>query len=625
MSGRRTGSRAAAIPAIAQRAALGAIALRSAFAAMAIVLAFAANASATEFRAELDRTSVPVGGQLSLRLILSGDGRNLPRLRPPVIDGFDSYSAGTSQNIAIVGGQVQASVTQTFVLLAKREGTFTVGPFELTHDGHKMTTDSFTVKVVAAGNEPVAPSRGSSGRQSQNGARPLDFFVRAEADKREAYVNEQVTLTFKFYSRVRLSKDPEYSPPTATGFWVEDLPPVRQYTEDVDGAQYLVNEVKSALFPTTAGDLTIGPATVKVTRSAADNWRLRDPFQVFGQDPFAVLDNGKPEVLTTKPLRLRVKPLPAEGKPEGFSGLVGQYTLTSRIDKQSVEANQPVTITLVLAGDGNLSTAPEPALKLPQGVRSYDSQSRVNTNKEGYRLRGEKIVEKVLIPQVPGRLAIPSAVVVVFDPKKGAYRAVASDSLSVNVTPSSAPIAAAGGDRAVRRVGRDVREIREGAGVLAPRKRWLYEQPAFWVMQALPLGVFVAARQVGRARRLLERDEGLARSRRARGVAHRRLREAQRALTTGTGGDFFALLGRSMTDFTSDKLGLSRHGIPQDELLETLRARGASDELVTRLRRLLERCDMGRFAPGGGSAGERAELLSSGEAIIGELERLLRA
>lgn len=599
-------------------------ALRVALAAMTVVLALAARASAIEFRAELDRTTVPVGGQLALRLILMG-GRDLPRLRPPVIDGFDAYSAGTSQNISIVNGQVQVSVTQTFVLLAKREGSFTIGPFELTHEGQRMTTDSFTVSVVAASREPALPPPGSGGRQSQGGARPLDFFVRAEADKREAYVNEQVTLTFKFYSRVRLSKDPEYSPPTATGFWVEDLPPVRQFMEDVDGTQYLVNEVKSALFPTSAGDLTIGPATVKVTRSAADNWRLRDPFQVFGQDPFAVLDNGKPEVLTTKSLRLRVKPLPTAGKPDSFSGLVGQYTLTSRLDKESVEANQPVTITLVLAGDGNLSTAPEPVLRLPQGVRSYDSQSRVNTNKEGYRLRGEKIVEKVLIPQAPGRLVIPSAVVVVFDPKKGAYRAIASDSLSVNVLPSSAPVAAAGGDRAVRRIGRDAREIREGAGVLAPPKRWLYEQPAFWVMQALPLGVFFAARQVGRARRLLERDEGLARARRARGLASRRLRDARRALASGTGDDFFALLGRSMTDFTSDKLGLSRHGISQDALLQTLQARGASDEVVTRLRRLLERCDMGRFAPGGGSAGERAELLKSGEELIEELERLLRA
>jgi hypothetical protein len=599
------------------------LALRAILAAMAIVLALSASASALEFRAELDRTTVPVGGQLALRLILMG-GQDLPRLRPPVIDGFETYSAGTSQNISIVGGQVQVSVTQTFVLLAKREGTFTVGPFELTHDGQKMTTDSFTVKVVAGGQPALPPSSGSS-RQSQGGARPLDFFVRAEADKREAFVNEQVTLTFRFYSRVRLSKDPEYSPPTATGFWVEDLPPVRQYTEDVDGVQYLVNEVKSALFPTSAGDLTIGPATVKVTRSAADNWRLRDPFQFFGQDPFAVLDNGKPEVLTTKPLKLRVKPLPTEGKPSGFSGLVGQYTLTSRIDKESIEANLPLTITLVLAGDGNLSTAPEPQLTLPQGVRSYDSQSRVNTNKEGYRLRGEKVIEKVLIPQVPGRLAIPPAVVVVFDPKKGAYRAIASDSLSVTVLPSTASVAAAGGDRAVRRVGRDAREIREGAGVLATPKRWLYEQPAFWVMQALPLGVFVAARQVARARRLLERDQGLARARRARGLAHRRLREAHSALASGTADGFFTILGRSMTDFTSDKLGVSRHGVPQEELLEALQARGGSEELVTRLRRLLERCDMGRFAPGGGSAGERAELLKSGEELIEELERLLRA
>ncbi|MFN0150705.1 MAG: BatD family protein [bacterium] len=593
---------------------------------MALTLTAAAPLHALQFKADIDRSTVPVGGQLTLRFILSGGGRDLPRLRAPAIDGFDTYSAGTSQSVAITNGAMEVTFTQTFILLAKREGRFTLGPFELTHEGAKLTTESFAVDVVAAGRAPTqaeprssARSRGARGASSEK-----DFFVRAEIDKSEAYVNEQVTMTVKFYSRVRLSRDPEYAPPTASGFWVEDLPPVRQYMEDVGGVQYLVNEVKSALFATSAGELTIGPATVKVLRSAADNWRLRDPFQAFGQDPFALLDSGKPEVLTSKPLKLRVRALPPAPRPGTASGLVGQYTLSARVDKTRVEANQPVTLTLTLTGDGNLSTAPEPALVLPQGVRAYDSQSRVNTNKEGYRLRGEKIVEKVLIPQSPGRLVIPPATLVVFDPRKGDFRELRSDTLEVDVAPSSSPALAGHGERAVRRIGRDLREIRKDERVLAKPKRWFYTNAGFWVVQALPIGLFLVAHHFGRARLRLESDAGLARSLRARAAASKRLRDARAAAGAPTSDRFFTLLGRSMADFAADKLGISRHGLSRDDVVDALRARGASEELLVGFRDLLDRCDMGRFAPGGDDLTERNGLLTRAEDLIVELEKLFR-
>jgi hypothetical protein len=320
-----------------------------------------------------------------------------------------------------------------------------------------------------------------------------------------------------------------------------------------------------------------------------------------------------------------VRPLPAAGKPADFSGLVGQYTLSSRVDKTSVEANQPITLTLIVAGDGNVSTAPEPAMALPQGVRAYDAQSHVETTKENYRLRGEKVIEKILIPQTPGPLAIPPAQLSVFDPRSGGYKALRTDTLRVAVLPSSSPVLATDGERTVRRIGRDLREIREGERVLARPKRWMYEQPLFWVGQALPLGAFLVATRMGRARRRFDQDEGLARAQRARGYAVKRLRDARRALQSNDADAFFATLGHLMAEYVSDKLGHSRRAVSREELLASLRSAGAEDPTVERLQDLLERCDMGRFAPGGADAAGRAGLLAAGEDLIVELEKLFRA
>jgi hypothetical protein len=588
----------------------------------AIGAALAAPALALELRAELDRESVPVGGQLVMRLVVSGGSQGLPRPRVPAIDDFDVYSAGSSQSVSIVNGRVEASLTESYILVPKREGAFTLGPFEISDGGRVVRSAPVGVRVTRA-DAPAAPPtpRGAAPSRREAGAR--NYFVRCSTDKGEAYVNEQVTLTFRFYTRVRLSRDPEYSAPEATGFWVEDLPPVRRYYEAIDGVNYLVNEVKSALFPTSAGTLTIGPATLKVARVLGRDPASLDPFQMFGGDPFALLRESEPEILRTDPIRVRVRPLPKEGASPEFSGLVGAYAVSARLDKETVEAGQPVTLTLVVSGDGNLATAPEPKVALPASVRSYDSGSRLNTSKENYRLRGEKVIEKVLIPQVAGEIEIPPATLVTFDPSSGRFETVASGALVLRVTPGAAAAAAGGGARDVRKVGRDLHPIREGPALLAREGPWLYTSPFFWAAQGIPLVLLVGALRAARTRRALGANVELARARGARGVARRRLRDARRALVD-PGDAFFTHLGRSLADYAADTLALSRHGISRDELTAAIAARGLPEALTAEVTALLDRCDMGRFAPGGGGAGERDELLRRGESVILEMERLLR-
>ncbi len=592
--------------------------------ALAGLLASAAPSAALDFHAEVDRTTVPVGGQVVLRLIVSGTGQDLPRIRISAPNGFDAYSLGTSQNISILNGRVETSLTERFVLVAKEEGTFTLGPFEIAHRGETVRTEAITVQVVAGGAEaPPEPRQGggaAAGRSGRARGQSPDFFVRADVDRREPYVGQAVTLTFRFYSRVRLSRDPEYTPPAATGFWIEDLPPVRRFYEDVAGVPYLVNELKYALFPTTTGNLTIGPATLKV-QTASDNPLDWDPFQMFGRDPFAGLRAGPPQVLRTDPIEIRVRPLPEAGRPPGFSGLVGDYTLAARLDKSAVEANQPVTLALILSGDGNLQTAPAPTIELPAGVRSYDSGSRVNSSKEGYRLCGEKVVEKVLIPQAAGPIVIPPATLVTFDPRAGRYRTLSTDSLRLEVAPSTAAVVSALGGREVRPYRRDLRAIREDLGAIESPRPWLISRPAFWIAQAIPLVIFVKALRDGRARRALAADVTLARARGASRVARRRLREARRALDGKADDRFYTLLAASLSEYAADKLGLSRLAVPREDLLDALRARGVPGEMLSDLLSILERCDMGRFAPGGDAAAEREGLLARSEATIVEMER----
>jgi hypothetical protein len=87
---------------------------------------------------------------------------------------------------------------------------------------------------------------------------------------------------------------------------------------------------------------------------------------------------------------------------------------------------------------------------------------------------------------------------------------------------------------------------------------------------------------------------------------------------------FYEILGRSLSEYAADKLRLSRHALSRDELAAAMTARAIPADATRRLIEILERCDLGRYAPGSDEPARREELLGATEALITELEGRLR-
>src|SRR5262249_57948448 len=128
-------------------------------------------------------------------------------------------------------------------------------------------------------------SRGPCGQQ-QRGRRPAgpagDIFVEATLDKKEAYVGEQVLLTYKLYTQVELASLPQPRQlPGYTGFWVEEIPVDPRSTirrTVVRGKEYLeLTLMKKAIFPTKSGDLSIDETAFEILVRAQSD----DPFDSF--------------------------------------------------------------------------------------------------------------------------------------------------------------------------------------------------------------------------------------------------------------------------------------------------------------------------------------------------------
>jgi hypothetical protein len=329
----------------------------------------------------------------------------------PELEDFDVYSAGTSRNFSLINGRMSYTMSIRYVLIPKKEGTFTIGAVEVEVGDTIYRTDPLTLIVSKAPPPPTPPPLSPDETGSTAGSESL--FARATVDNPSPFQYEQVTYRVRLYTRVNVLDAPAYSPPTTQGFWREDLPPADPYIETVDGKKYRVMEVALALFPTAPGKLTIGESVLEVR--VQDPRRRRDPFSVFGG---SLLD-GKRVVLRTDPVVLDVKPLPAA--PPGFAGAVGEFDLEVSVDRTEVSQNDPLTLTMEFSGEGHLQTVPEIELPpLPQ-FRSYPSRSDQETSRKGMRLGGSLTKEFVLVPLSAGELEIPPIEVTVFSPREGRY------------------------------------------------------------------------------------------------------------------------------------------------------------------------------------------------------------
>lgn len=595
--------------------------------ALSVFLAIPAESKDIHFEASVDRTQVTLDEQITFTVTVSGDAKSVPKPTLPSLDNFVIYSSGTSQNWSFVNGKVFSSIAYNYILVPRTEGRFTIPPLQLTLDKTTYKTQPIVITVAAGGaDEPETPAPAETKSRTAERKKTTDLFVRTTVDKTKAYVNEQVTLTFRFYQGVRLFRNPEYSPPTLTGFWVEDLPPQKKYYQTINGRRYFVAEIRTALFPTAAGKQTIGEATL--------NCSIEDLRSVFKGDPFSILDRGwtnsfrqgKPQVLRSKPINIEVLPLPDEGKPEDFKGSVGDFRMRSSVDKKKVEAGQPITLKMQISGKGNIKSVSEPVLPQLENFRVYSSGSSEKISKESYTLQGTKTYEEVLIPKESGKYTVPPLSFSYFDLKTKTYKTLRTKPIVITSLPAAegSPFAATPISKSeIGAVPKDIRHIKSVPVVLESQAGSLYKNPIFLLIQLLPLTALVIVLSYRRHQEKLNSNVAYARLRKSHKLAKKRLTEAKKLLSLEKRNEFFSEVARAITLYIGDKLNQPGFGLTKDQIISELSSKGAEKERIDEIIKLLEDCDFARFAPSSSGIDEMKSFLNSVEKAIVRLEQCL--
>ncbi len=580
--------------------------------------------------ASVNRNVLTLSDQLQLTLTIDGTQDTAPPAFPSV-EGFSLlYGPKISAQTSIINGAVSVSKSYTYVLQPIAKGKFTIGPSSVDYKGKTYTSGSISVEVADAQTAP------------QTSLPDFEKLVLVElsADKNEAYIYEQVVLSFKFYFQKGLPiSDIEYTAPSVKNFMEEKLGDQRQYEIVRDGIVYNVLELRSAVFPMISGELTITPARLKFNLVVQQRReRQNNPYGSYFDNSFFDEFFGKgqkryPVERVTKAVALKVKSLPEQGKPKDFNGAVGNFNMEASIKTQRVKVGDPITLSISVYGDGNIQTISEPVLILnnENDFKVYPAESDTQVTNREELIRGRKTFSKVIEPQKADLKFAPAIVFSFFDPQAGQYKTMTKElipivvesgeqEIPIQLTISShdAPL-----KQQVRILTQDILPIMTNLSSLRNQGDVIYKSLFFIACISVPAIAVAASFFITRHKKRLQTDVGYARDRQAHGVAKRRLAHAKSALSENASTEFYSALSKVVADYLADKFNISAASTSADNIDILLKQRGMGDVLIGEISSFLSDLEYKRFSKDKGTKGEMINSLKFAEQLISKLEKQL--
>ncbi len=560
------------------------------------------------FQAKPSRTSVPVNEPFEVTFTFEGAASGLPTPQPKQLTNLSLIGGpSTSTQTSIVNGRVSSSKSFTYVLQGSAPGPAVLGAVEIVYQGKRYSTSPLTISIVAAGER--------MGKDRQ------EVFIQVTPDKRDAYIGEQIVLTYKMYFSTSIYAPEIKELPKATGFWTEEFELPNQLVprdEIVDGMSYKsIVFRKVALFATTSGELTVDPLTavVQVERRQASR-RGRDPFM---DDPFFSLGRRRESVqVSSRALKLTINPLP-EGKPLGDVA-VGKFTATARIDKQRVASNDAVTLTVQLRGNGNIRTLPAPKISFPSDFETFEPRSTDQIKRGPDRISGTKTLEYVLIPRAAGVQTIPSLSYTFFDPQSKQYEIAETEPLTIEVergrnSEGSLPFEA---KREVRSIGQDIAYVKSNPGKLVTIGVLPHQSAGSWIAISIPWVALAGLAAFTRRSAVLSRTVPV-RRRRALRNAKRAIDQAEKLVGSGKAEEATRLLIQGVQTILTEWTGLAAATHTTSDWEEQWLTTGQSVEQWQSLRSALDISERARYAGGQPSRTDLSASLKSVESVIDQL------
>ena len=580
------------------------------------------------------KKQVVVGEQFQVSYELNGDGKDF---KTPNFTNFEIIGGpftSTSSSVQIINGSVSRTNTQTFSfhLRAIKEGTYTIPSASITVDKKKITSEPCEINVIASPSGSSSYNGNSTSTKTNVGAK--EVFLKATPNKKKVYQGEQLLLTYNIYytipiSQLAVSKSPSYS-----GFWTKDITDndgsLQQSSTIIDGQQYNVATIKEiVLFPQKSGNLIIDPldltcvAQIRQQRNRSQGY---DPFEDFFSDVMGTSYTNVRKDIKSQPITIEVEPLPTANKPSSFQGAVGQFTFTSKIDKNELKVNEAFTLTLTVSGKGNIELLELPKPVFPPDFEVYDPKVSTTVKNNALGIYGSKKAEYIIIPRVSGDFTLEDIEFSYFNPSLKKYETLKSDIHTIQVQKGATNNNTAiytPGQADIKYLGSDIRHINVNNNALSITGTTFFMSPVYIAIIVIMVLTFVVTLVVYNRINKFNKNKVLVKNKQATKIAKKRLNNAHNYLISNNQNSFYEEFSQALWGYISDKLNISRSQLSMDSVKEIMLSKEVSEEIVNEFVELLNNCEFARFAPG--DPGKKMdELYQKGIELITKAEKLLK-
>ena len=566
-----------------------------------IIILLPLKLAAQSFTASVNETTIADKEQFKISFTLSANNVNkIKNFKPPPFSSFIVLSGpNQSTSIQFINGVQSGSISYSYILQSKNIGKFSIGKASVDYDGKTYQTKPLDITVVKAASKPKQQKQDGT---ISNEEIAKNLFIKATVDKRKAFLGEQVTVTYKLYTRLNIAAQMSISKlPQYQGFWTEELETSTNIifmTEVINGKQFRVGTLKrAALFPSQTGKLEITPFELTVPIQIKRNRNRKNIFDDFFNDPFGSSKTIEYNAVSNK-ISIDVLQLPQKNQPESFKGAVGDYTFSAGIDKTTAKTNEPVTLKVVINGKGNIQLVELPELNIPAGFEKYEPKTSEQISNKNI-ISGSKTAEYLMIPRVVGKREIPAVEFSYFNPVKKKYITKRSGPFTINITQGeSLPDVEVASKEDIRQLGEDIRFIKTSDFDIYKKGDSVLFTAFFWIGGVAPMLFLFVLIGWKRKNDKLTGNLALFRYQKAQKVAKNRLKKAKKLLNEKNHKEFYTEISQALFGYLEDKLHIAKAEFTIDKAKDELVNLNVDDELTQKVKKMAEDCEFIRFAPG---------------------------
>ena len=547
--------------------------------------------SQTTFEAKVSKTKLGENERLRVDFKMNKDGDNF---NPPDFANFDVIGGpNTSVSNSWMNGVRSYAKTYSYFLSPKRQGTLKIGEATIEIDGEIYRTKDVNVLVTAPVQRPNDPYNTET-------VATENIHLIAEVSNSNPYLNEAITVVYKLYVSVNtgVRNWRELDNPKYNDFWSQNIEikglQVQNGKYKGEDYRYVVLR-KTVLYPQKTGKLDIEPYVLDVTVEVPTNRR-----DIFGGRHMATVNR----TVSAGNRTINVKPLPEEGKPDDFSGAVGDFKFNVITSKSELNASESLDARVEVTGSGNMKLFQLPELNLPSSLEVYEPEHNENVRTDLGGMRGSISDNYTVVPQYKGKYPIPSISFSYFDLKTKTYKRISSGEIIIDVIEG--PINATASDKNITSIGEDGKQkvesnndqfayIKPSSNLVAINQEPFFKSTAFWSMMLLPL-LAIPLAMVYR-RKLEERDADVFgnKIRKADKLARRYLSAAKKSL--GKKEAFYIALEKALHNYLKAKLHIETSDFTKDKIEEILLKRGVNALTVSEFLSILKHCELARYTP----------------------------